>query len=87
MANDLGPDVEEALWSMIDYGTLCSSSRPVYGSSVPDTPSPAAFGLGSELPPGTADGYLSKNDIFTGMLPGLRPNEVDFLLNIASGGA
>ncbi|KAL2004684.1 hypothetical protein VTN00DRAFT_3212 [Thermoascus crustaceus] len=88
IANDLGSDVEEALWSMIDYGTLCSSSRPVYGSSLPDTPSPSSFGLDSGLMPGSSDGYMpSNNDIFTGMLPGLRPNEVDFLLNIASGGA
>lgn len=85
--NDMDADFEHPLWSMIDYGTLCSNSRPVYGSSVANTPSPSSFGLSSELAPRPSESFMAHNsDLFTGMLPGLRPNEVDFLLNIASGG-
>lgn len=76
---------QEVLWSMIDYGILGADPQkkpltPKTGMS--HLPSPDSWAIDSDLlgdPPSQFQGC--NTDIFGGLSPSMRLNEVEYLLN------
>lgn len=89
LMEDVDTASQEILWSMIDYAILGADPRkkpltPRTGMS--NLPSPNSWGLGSELlntGPAKFDG--ANSDLFSGLTPTMRLNEVEYLLNCSPG--
>ncbi|PYH40463.1 Zn(II)2Cys6 transcription factor [Aspergillus saccharolyticus JOP 1030-1] len=82
--SDLDPMSDETLWSMLEYSTLGSNPRKTSsasGSDVPSIPLSTFWDLGSNMPisPSSPSLGLSHADMFRGLSPALRLNEVNFL--------
>lgn len=86
---DVDPASREILWSMLDYGILGADPRkkpltPRTGLS--NLPSPSTWGLGSDMLDNGAPRFDgASTDIFGGLTPTMRLNEVEYLLNCGSG--
>lgn len=80
---------QEILWSMIDYGILGADPRkkPLSPRTViSNLPSPNSWALGSDIlatGPSRFDG--ANADIFSGLTPTMRLNEVEYLLDCSPG--
>lgn len=85
---DVDPASQEVLWSMIDYGILGAdpNKRPLTPRmGISNLPSPT-WAIGSDMlrnVPSRLEG--SNTDIFTGLTPTMRLNEVETLLNCSPG--
>ena len=52
---DIGPELEEVLWSIVDYGAMCGSTRSISPSDhqqSADLPSPSFLNFDVNLTPG-----------------------------------
>ncbi|KAF7595591.1 hypothetical protein BBP40_005627 [Aspergillus hancockii] len=86
LTDDLDPASEEVLWSMIDYAVLAVDPRKgvvrMSESAVPSLSSPSSWALETDLltlAPSRVDG--SHEDLFSGLTPTVRLNEVENFLN------
>lgn len=74
---------------MIDYGILGADLRKkplTPRSGISNLPSPNSWGLGSDiLNPGAPRFDNANPDIFSGLTPTMRLNEVEYLLNCSPG--
>jgi hypothetical protein len=86
---DVDPASQEILWSMIDYGILGADprKRPLTSrTGILNLPSPNSWALGSDVLGNGAPRFESGNaDIFSGLTPTMRLNEVEYLLNCSPG--
>ncbi|OKO99498.1 hypothetical protein PENSUB_8343 [Penicillium subrubescens] len=89
LAEDLDPSCEEVCWSMIDYAILGADPRkkPLVsktGFSNLPSPSQSQWALGT-LGPDTPQFDGNGTDIFSGLTPNMRLNDVEYLLNCSPG--
>jgi hypothetical protein len=89
LAEDLDPSCEEVCWSMIDYAILGADPRkkPLVsktGFSNLPSPSQSQWALGT-LGPDTPQFDGNSTDIFSGLTPNMRMNDVEYLLNCSPG--
>ncbi|RAH40590.1 Zn(II)2Cys6 transcription factor [Aspergillus brunneoviolaceus CBS 621.78] len=87
--SDLDPRSDEALWAMLDYSILGSNlpkTSSESGSDYRGNLSPTPWALGSNMPISTSSSRidLGDDDLFRGLSPALRLNEVEFLLNCST---
>lgn len=93
--HELDPTAEEILWSMVDYGTMCSDVKAtklaMSGAAVPDPPFASSldlnFGLAGDAQ--TQTNLMGpENDIYPSMMSGVGVglHEVDYLMDMASSG-
>jgi hypothetical protein len=86
---DVDPASQEVLWSMIDYGILGAdpNKNPLTSRmGISNLPSPTSWTMGSDMlrnVPSRLEG--SNTDIFNGLTPTMRLNEVESLLNCSPG--
>ncbi|PWY65934.1 hypothetical protein BO83DRAFT_440241 [Aspergillus eucalypticola CBS 122712] len=87
--SDLDPMSDETLWSMLDYSILGSNPRKSSSASSSDAPSiplSTSWALGSNMPISTSSPRIDLNheDMFRGLSPALRLNEVELMLNYST---
>lgn len=86
---DVDPASQEILWSMIDYGILGADPRKkplTPRAATSSLPSPNSWNLGSDILNTGASRFDGANtDIFSGLTPTMRLNEVEYLLNCSPG--
>ena len=86
---DLDRASEEVCWSMIDYAILGAdpSKKPLIAKTgFSNLPSPSQWALGSEPLTGDTPQFDgASTDIFSGLAPNMRLNDVDYLLNCSPG--
>ena len=82
---DIDPVLEDTIWSMVDYGLMCSSSPKLAGPdsalSLPmKIPSPSPSFLDFEMDLTTGDDLFttSDTDILTGTYPAMSTYNLDY---------
>lgn len=89
LMDDVDPASQEILWSMIDYGILGADpqKKPLtLRTGISNLPSPTSWAIGSDMLGSAPPRFESGNtDIFCGLTPAMRLNEVEYLLNCSPG--
>jgi hypothetical protein len=89
LTEELDPSCEEVCWSMIDYGILGADpqKKPLISKTgFSNLPSPSQWALGTEPLDGDTPRFGgTTTDIFSGITPNMRLNDVDYLLNCSPG--
>lgn len=89
LMEDLDPASQDVLWSMIDYGILGAdpNKKPLTPKSVVSTlSSQKPWTVNSDILGSVPSRFEGGNtDIFAGLTPSMRLNEVEYLLNCSLG--
>lgn len=89
LTEDLDPSCEEVCWSMIDYAILGADphKKPLISKTgFSNLPSPNQWALGTEALGGESPRFDgTSTDIFSGLTPNMRLNDVEYLLNCSPG--
>jgi hypothetical protein len=89
LMEEVDPVSQEVLWSMIDYGTLGADpqTKPLTPrTEISNLPSPTSWAIGSDILGNAPSRFEGGNvDIFGGLTPAMRLNEVEHLLDCSPG--
>ena len=88
LTDDLEPGAEDVMLSMLDYGVLGTPPQaeiPASAPQAPNMPSTPPWASSAETLNGLSPRAGPDSDLFSEIPPGVRINEIEYLLNCAAG--